>query len=133
MEHFRSRRVQTLENMCLLQCSFSKVPVYFLKIILIEYDQEHTKKYTECMLNQFRAVWESIILFFIIIITLISIPRLRFLQRTMEETMCYCLKTKEMLSIIEPQSQFQYAYKKKTCNLLTNEISYTSNLALRNY
>ena len=28
----------------------------------MEYDQEHTKKYTECMLNQFRAVWESTIL-----------------------------------------------------------------------
>ena len=58
MEQFR-RRVQTLENTCLLQCSFSKVPVLFLKIILMEYDQNTHKKYPECMINQFGAVWES--------------------------------------------------------------------------
>ena len=62
MEQFRRRRVQTLENTCLLQCSFSKVPVLFLEIILMECDQNTHKKYPECMINQFGAVWESTIL-----------------------------------------------------------------------
>ena len=31
----------------------------------------------------------------------------------MEETMGYCLKTKEMISIIEPEFRFEYAYKKQ--------------------
>ena len=62
MEQFRRRRVQTLENTCLLQCSFSKVPVLFLEIFLMECDQNTHKKYPECMINQFGAVWESTIL-----------------------------------------------------------------------
>ena len=38
------------------------------------------------------------------------------LKRTMDETMAYCLlKTKEMLSIIESQSRFEYSAYKKTC------------------
>ena len=51
----------------------------------------------------------------------VYLPRLRFLERTMKETMCYYLKTKEMLSIIEPQSQYDYKKKKyiphSDCNI----------------
>ena len=63
---------------------------------------DHSKK--TC---PYKKLSEGAHVFSFISITLISIPRLRFLERTMKETMGYCLKTKEILSIIEPQSQFE--------------------------